>query len=85
MNAISLNYLWQLIKTLDKNDQDWLADKLIEVRKETSESASKARDRRFLEELWSLPMDDSRTVEEKIQDVETNRRNGIIRDLSYAK
>ena len=85
MNAVSLNYLWQLIKTLDKNDQDWLADKLIEVRKGSSESASKARDRRFLEELWSLPLDDSKTVEQKIQDVEKNRMKGIIRDLDYAE
>lgn len=85
MNAISLNYLWQLIKTLDKNEQDWLTDKLIEVRKESSESATQASDRRFLEELWALPLDDSKTVEQKIQEVETNRKKGIIRDLSYAE
>lgn len=85
MNAISLNYLWQLIKTLDKSDQDWLADKLIESRKESVTSASEARDRKFLEQLWALPMDDSKSIEQKIKDVEDNRKKGIIRDLNYVK
>lgn len=85
MNAISLNYLWQLIKTLDKSDQDWLADKLIEARKESAEISSEIRDRKFLEQLWALPLDDSKTADQKIKEVEDNRKKGIIRDLSYVK
>ena len=85
MNAISLNYIWKLVKKLDKNEQNWLAEKLIEIREESSESASQASDRRFLEELWALPLDDSKTAEQKIQEVETNRKKGIIRDLNYAE
>ncbi len=85
MNAISLNYLWQLIKTLDKNDQDWLADKLIESRKESAEISSEACDRKFLEQLWALPLDDSKTAEQKIKEVEESRRKGIIRDMTYVK
>lgn len=85
MNAISLNYLWQLIKTLDKSDQDWLADKLIESRKESAEISSETRDRKFLEQLWALPLDDSKTAEQKIKEVEESRRKGIIRDMTYVK
>lgn len=85
MNAISLNYLWQLIKTLDKSDQDWLADKLIESRKESAEISSETRDRKFLEQLWALPLDDSKSAEQKIKEVEESRRKGIIRDMTYVK
>lgn len=85
MNAISLNYLWQLIKALDKSDQDWLADKLIESRMESAELSSEARDRKFLEQLWALPLDDSKSAEQKIKEVEDSRKKGIIRDMTYAK